>query len=102
MNRKELIKVIEKTVVNDFMVKEWRGNPEDFYCEVEKITYEYFEDMETCDVKVRFGKYVEDGDDNFNKEITFHDIQEDENEDFIRGYVIATLGAFEQHFNIFE
>lgn len=102
MNRKELIKVIEKTVVNDFLLKEYQGEPQDFYCEVETITYDYFEDIEACDVKVRFGKYVEDGENNFNKEITFHDIQEDESEDFIRGYVIAILGAFEQHFSIFE
>ena len=102
MNRKELIKVIEKTVVNDFMLKEWTGKPENFYCEVETITYEYFEDIETCNVKVRFGKYVEDGKDNFNKFITFHDIQEDESADFIRGYVVATLNVFEEHYNIFE
>lgn len=102
MNRKELVKVIEKTVVNDFLVKDYIGKPEDFYCEVETITYDYFEDVEVCNVKVRYGKYVEDGENNFNKTITFHDIQEDESEDFIRGMVIATLGAFEQHFNIFE
>lgn len=102
MNRKELKKVIEKTVVNDFLVKEYVGKPEDFYCEIETITYDYFEDCEVCDVKVRYGKYVEDGENNFNKTITFHDIQEDESEDFIRGMVIATLNAFEQHFNIFE
>lgn len=102
MTRKELKKIVEKTVVNDFMVKEWAGEPEDFYCEVEKIEYNYIEDFEICNIKVRYGKYVEDGKHNFDKTIVFHDIDESESEDFIRGAIVATLGAFEQHFNIFE
>ncbi|MBO7212611.1 MAG: hypothetical protein J6V44_16635 [Methanobrevibacter sp.] len=68
---------------------------ENFYCEIEKITYSYFEadyDDVYVEVKCRCGRYDEKRDDKYNFSYTFtlQDVQ-DKSESYIDGMVDVIL-----------
>lgn len=90
-----LINRIRNSVFKYFN-REYQNN-NDFYCEIEKITYDYFEDDYDdvyVEVKCRCGRYDEKRDDDYNfcYNFTLQDVQ-DKSESYIDGMVDVILSA---------
>lgn len=93
MDNNILINRIRNAVMNYFN-REYR-NTNDFYCEIENITYSYFEDGyddDYVEVKCRCGRYDEKRDDDYNFCYNFTLIGvQDKSESYIEGMVDVIL-----------
>lgn len=95
MENTVLINRIQNSVLNYFN-RNFKGE-RCFYCEIRKITYEYFEDDYDdvyIEVECRCGRYDEKRDDKYNFCYTFtlQDVQ-DKSESYIEGMVDVILSV---------
>lgn len=95
MDNNVLINRIRNSIFKYFNREYQKSN--DFYCEIEKITYNYYEDNYDdvyVEVKCRCGRYDENRDDkyNFNYNFTLQDVQ-DKGESYIDGMVDVILSV---------
>lgn len=70
----------------------------ELWCTVDKIEIEFFDgeyedDIELMDVTVSFGRYVEDGNNNFRHSFKMYNVKEDATYDYFRGIAHIVVAA---------